>query len=227
MKITRTVLYIENIEPMKNFYIKTLGFSMLSETENSFEVQVGTSSIKFELESFQKPKQYHFAFNIPENLFVEAKEWVKKHTSLLVHREKDEIFFESIDAHSVYFYDPEENVVELIARHSLNPSKKVQHFTAQDILDIAEMNLTTNYVLAVGEKLEEIGIFERHQLPLDESNLNFLGEPKDGTHILLGPADRNWFFSPKEAVTSPIMIELNNQHRLQLDTKGTLYYEMF
>lgn len=226
MKITKTTLYIDNIEPMKNFYIETLGFSKLSETETSFEVQVGTSIIKFEVESLQRPTQYHFAFNIPENLFAEAKEWIKKHTSLLVHREKDEIFFESIDAHSVYFYDPEENVVELIARHALNPAKKVQHFTAQDILDIAEMNLTTDHVLAVGEKLEEIGIFERHQLPMDKSNLNFLGEPIDGTHILLGPSGRNWFFSPKEAVTSPITIELNHQHRLQLDTKGTLHYEM-
>lgn len=224
MKITKAILHIDNIEAMKKFYIERLGFSKLSETETSFEVQVGTNIMKFELDSLQKPKQYHFAFNIPENLFAEAKEWVKKHTSLLVHQEKDEIFFESIDAHSVYFYDPEENVVELIARHALNSTKEVDHFAAQDILDIAEMNLTTNHILAVGHKLQEIGVFERHQLPLDESKLNFLGEPEDGTHLLLGPVGRNWFFSPKEAVASPITIELNNQHRLQLDTKGRLQY---
>lgn len=226
MKITKTVLCVDDIKSMKNFYLETLGFTKLNETETSFEIQIGTSSMKFELETLQKPKQYHFAFNIPENLFVAAKDWIKKHTSLLVHQEKDEIFFESINAHSVYFYDPEENVVELIARQALNPAKKVQYFSAQDILDIAEMNLTTNHVVAVGDKLEEIGIFERHQLPLDESSLNFLGEPEDGTHLLLGPSGRNWFFSPKKAVTSPITVELNNQYRIQLDMKGVLHYEM-
>ena len=227
MKITKAFLYVDNIERTKNFYVETLGFNKLSETTTSFEIQVGSSIIGFELDPLYESKQYHFAFNIPENLFIEAKEWIKRHTSLLIHREKDEIFFESINAHSVYFYDSEENVVELIARHALNPAKNVQHFTAQDILDIAEMNLTTNNLLEAGEKLKEIGVSERHHLPLDKSGLNFLGEPGDGTHILLGPNGRNWFFSPKEAVTSPIMIELNNQYRLQLDTKGILHYEMF
>lgn len=225
MKITKAVLYADNIEHMKNFYAKTLGFSLLSETDTSFEIQTGSSVLGFELDQLQEPKQYHFAFNIPENLFKEAKEWVKEHKALLVHREKDEAFFENINAHSVYFYDPEENVVELIARHALNPVKKVQQFASQDILDIAEMNLTTNHVLETGGKLEEIEVFERYYESLDEYGLNFLGEPEDGSHILLGPSGRNWLFSEKVALPSPIIIELNNQHRILLDKKGHLNYE--
>ncbi|MDN7245652.1 hypothetical protein QWY16_09065 [Planococcus shenhongbingii] len=100
-----------------------------------------------------------------------------------MQREKDDIFFENIDAHSVYSYDPEENGAELIARHQLNPVKKGGHFSSRDIVDMAEMNLTTYDVADVGGKLGKIGIHETHHSPLNATSVNFLGEPEDGTHI--------------------------------------------
>lgn len=226
MNITKAVLHTSNIGEMKLFYIQTLGFEIVSETEASFSVRVGSSILEFERDFLNIPKQYHFAFNIPGNLFPEAKDWIKARTPLLTHDNEDEIFFESSNAHSLYFYDPDENVVELIARHAVNPHKSVQFFTAQDMLNIAEMSLTTDEVLYVGEKLEEIGVFQRHRLALKESMLNFLGEPQDGTHILLGPAGRNWLFSTKDAIVSPIAIEINDKNRIRIDVNGTLHLEL-
>ncbi|WP_114571586.1 VOC family protein [Exiguobacterium flavidum] len=226
MKITKATLYTDNIEQMKQFYLKTLGFSQVSETDRSFAIQAGASVLEFELDPLRTPKQYHYAFNIPGNLFIEAKKWIKNHISLLLHEEEDEIFFENTNSHSVYFYDSDENVVELIARHAVNPTRPSSLFVARDILDIGEMNLTTDDVLGVGEKLEEIGVFQRYGSPLKGDSLNFLGEPQDGTHILLGPAGRNWLFSKKDAITSPIMIELNHQHRIQVDSSGKMQHEL-
>jgi catechol-2,3-dioxygenase len=226
MKINKTILQVHNLERMEDFYCRTLGFKLLKKSSNFFEIEVGASKLSFELASPYQQKQYHFAFNIPNNLFEKAKSWVQTHTSLLTHRGEDEIFFESINAHSVYFYDPEENIVELIARHTLNLSRIVETFSSKAIIDIGEMNLTTDNVLGVGQTLNEIGIPVRHNAALNESSLNFIGENEDGTHILLGPSGRNWFFSTKEAKVSPIVIEVNEQLRLKVDTKGNFNYEM-
>ncbi len=131
--------------------------------------------------------QYHMAFNIPENVFQQGKAWLVERTPLLIKDGQDEIYFVFTDSHSCYFYDPDENVLELIARHQINPTKEDQTFEVTDILGIGEMSLTVKDVLEVGEQLAEIGVLERRERPLNGASLNFLGPVADGTHILLVP----------------------------------------
>lgn len=133
---------------------------------------------------------------------------------------QDEIYFDFTDSHSCYFYDPDENVLELIARHQINPSKAELTFDVSDILGIGEMSLTVKDVLEVGEQLAEIGVVERRERPLNGASLNFLGPVADGTHILLVPEGRTWLFSPKKAKVSPIEMELDGRHRVRLDAAG-------
>jgi len=66
------------------------------------EIKIGNSILAFESASPKEQKQYHLAFNIPSNLFKKAKEWIKLYTSLLVEDDSDEVYFETIDAHSLY-----------------------------------------------------------------------------------------------------------------------------
>ncbi len=91
--------------------------------------------------------QYHMAFNIPENVFQQGKAWLVERTPLLIKDGQDEIYFDFTDSHSCYFYDPDENVLELIARHQINPTKEDQTFEVTDILGIGEMSLTVKDVL--------------------------------------------------------------------------------
>lgn len=165
------------------------------------------------------------AFNVPGDAFQLAKDWLKHQVPLLIEDGEDEIYFENINAHSVYFYDPDENVVELIARHDVNPDKSLETFTEQNILDIGEMNVTTPDVAGVGAKFAELGVFHRYHQPINIDFLNFLGAPEDGTHLLLGREDRTWLFSPKPAITSPLILELDGNLHVRLDAEGILHHE--
>jgi hypothetical protein len=87
---------------------------------------------------------YHFAFNIPENKFTSAKQWLGRRCPLLRDSETgaDELFFKKWNAHAVYFQDPSGNIGELIARHTL-PSRTKGGFGAEDILYASEIGLVS------------------------------------------------------------------------------------
>ncbi|MGE6556543.1 VOC family protein [Exiguobacterium artemiae] len=225
MEITAATLWTNDVKPMQDFYTETLGFPLVEETNTTFTLQIGTSRLRFELDTTEQPKQYHFAFNVPGDAFRLAKEWLRHRVPLLIEDGKDEIFFENINAHSVYFYDPDENVVELIARHDVNPNKSLDSFSVHNILDIGEMNVTTPDVAGVGAKFAELGVFHRYHQPMNVDFLNFLGAPEDGTHLLLGREARTWLFSPKPAITSPLVLELDVNLRVRLDAEGVLHHE--
>lgn len=225
MRITAATLWTNDVKPMQDFYTETLGFPLVEETATAFTVQIGTSQLRFELDTTQQPKQYHFAFNVPGDAFRLAKDWLRHRVPLLNEDGEDEIFFENINAHSVYFYDTDENVVELIARHDVNPDKALEKFTVRDILDIGEMNVTTPDVASVGAQFAELGVFHRYHQPINVDFLNFLGASEDGTHLLLGREDRTWLFSPKPAITSPLVLELDGNLHVRLDADGMLHHE--
>lgn len=224
MKISKVTIYTHDLEGMDNFYCTRLGFERLKKSSTFLEIKIGESILTFEAAFPKEQKQYHFAFNIPRNLFKEAKDWIQLYTPLLKQDGQDEVYFESIDASSCYFYDPEENVVELIARQSNNPVVYVDQFTAQAILSIAEMNLTTDDVLQVGETLITLGIPVRNNERINISSLNFMGESNNDAFILLGPANRNWYFSTKDAVISRTKIIVNDQLQLAVCKNGLFYY---
>ena len=219
MNISKTTLVTRHLQAMKNFYIDQIGFPLVSKTNESFTMQIGTDQLTYR-QTDDVDTQYHMAFNIPENVFQEGKAWLEARTPLLIEDGQDEIYFDFTDSHSCYFYDPDENVLELIARHQINPTKEDQTFDVSDILGIGEMSLTVKDVLAVGEQLADIGVLERRERPLNGASLNFLGPVADGTHILLVPEGRTWLFSPKIAKVSPIEMELDGRHRVRLDANG-------
>lgn len=225
MKINTVTLYTHDLEEMERFYCLKLGFQRLEKSSTGLKIKIGESILAFEKALPNEQLQYHFAFNIPSNLFKEAKEWIQLHIPLLKDQGQDEVYFESIDAHSLYFYDPEGNVVELIARQSINQVVYVDRFSAKEILSIGEINLTTDDLLHVGQKLLTLGIPVRNNAKLDALSLNFMGESNSDAYILLGPSKRNWYFSTKDAVVSRIRIVVNEELQLLVDKNGLFQYQ--
>lgn len=223
MYINKATLITKKLNEMQKFYSELLGFQLISSSNTSFEVQIGTSILMF-YERMEET-QYHFAFNIPRNQFKEAKQWVQTKVDLLKEDGEDEVYFERSHAHSVYFLDPCENVVELIAHHEVSPPSYKVPFSANMILNISEMNVTTDDVLSVCETLKQLGMPVRHNHQIDKNSLNFIGEHQDGTFLLVGPRERTWYFSSKKAVVSPITLELSNHLKLILDRNGQLTVE--
>ncbi|MFJ7732681.1 VOC family protein [Lysinibacillus sp. NPDC097231] len=220
MKITKVKLYAYDLHKMKEFYSDHLGFTLIKNTDNYFEIAVGESIITFEKIPAFVNKQYHFALNIPCNLFQQAKSWVKEHTEILCSDGQDEVYFEILMAHSCYFYDAEENIIEFISRQEVNQKQDAEYFSPEHVLSIGEMNLTTDTIYSVANSLKEYGITPMKNSEISVDGLTFIGNYEDGANLLLGPSKRIWYFSDKKAIVSPIMIEIDKHLQLNMNEMG-------
>ena len=219
MRITEATLYTNRLDEMKRFYVEKLGLSVGDEDSTRFQIELGEDTLIFQEAVTAQERQYHFAINIQANRFKEAKEWIMSRVPLLTEEGEDEIYFEGIDASSLYFYDADENVIELIARHSINPESNIESFSSNEFLGIGEMSLTVEDPSLVAQELETIGVRRRDGNSIDPRHLNFIGPPNHNTYILLVPRGRVWLFSPKLSIPSPIQMVLDQQYIVEMDEK--------
>ncbi len=222
MEIKLVILQTEEINEMKRFYVDIFGFPLLKEDKNSFRIAVGSSELEFTSENVEGNPYYHFAFNIPSNLFREAKSWVKEKVKLSVEDGEDEAYFSFFSAYALYFYDPSGNIVEFISREA--SEEGTQPFSIESVLNISEIGLTVDDAIAAGTKLKEIGINVRDNDPLSQTSLNFMGEKSKGIFIILNQPGRRWIFSDKISAIYPLEIQttdgskivVNNDHLLEI-----------
>ncbi|RYM00497.1 glyoxalase [Sporolactobacillus sp. THM7-7] len=167
-----------------------------------------------------KQSVYHFAFTIPGTLFRKAKEWFKSKVPLNKDGNDDEVYFAFMDAHSFYFYDPDGNVVECIARNRCPGTSDT--FSIKDVVDISEINLTVKNVLEEGKKLMKQGFQPIDHKPLTAHGLNFIGDFH--SYFLLGPENRTWFFSDKRAVIGPVTVELARGMTVGVNGRGNIFF---
>ncbi|MBU8852350.1 glyoxalase [Priestia megaterium] len=218
MMINQAVLYTHLLDEMKAFYINSLNFPLTAASPRSFSIKVGESELIFKESALHTKPFYHFAFNVPANRFMEAKQWATQRVFLNTEEKKDEIYFEAFDAHSFYFEDPAHNIVEYISRHSDCPPSN-DPFSSKSLLSIGEINLTTPHVRSVGTQLINSGITVRNNRPINE-NFNFLGS--DSAFFLVGAPKRRWFFSDRDSEVHPLTVKVNHSLTVALDEKGML-----
>jgi len=202
---------------MKKFYIDTLEFSLLKDDENSFRFAVGSSELEFIATGTVDQPFYHFAFNIPVNKFKEAKSWTKERVKLTVEDEKDEVYFNNLQAHAIYFYDPAGNIVEFIARHSVSEENS-KPFSSNSVINISEMSLTVNDPISAGKMLNEIDVHERDNKKINKNGLNFMGKREKGVFLLLTHPGRKWLFSDKQSMIYPLEIGLSNTRKIIINS---------
>ena len=222
MEINLLSIQTSQLAVMKEFYTGQLGFSLVSESMNRFQIKTGTSLIEFTDENAEGEPYYHFALNIPSNQFQEAKRWLKGKTELLLEDGEDEIYFSFIDAHSCYFEDPSGNIVELIARHMDNPTSE-SPFSVNSILNIGEIGLIVQDVTNTGERFKEIHFIERDNEVVKPSFLNFMHDGDPGVFILLTGAGRRWLFSEKKSVIFPLKMIVNEEIIFGVDREQEFY----
>lgn len=154
MPIKSIELYTHNLPQAEAFYAGVLQLQVLSKTKDSISFQVGYSTLTFKLTE-GKVGVYHFAFLIPKNKVSEAYTWLKSLTSVLpFNTESDIVDFTNWNAQAVYFHDPFQNIVELIAHHDL-PYTWNGPFSASAMTGIAEMGLVVEDVTAACQTLHE------------------------------------------------------------------------
>ncbi|WP_260285178.1 VOC family protein [Peribacillus aracenensis] len=222
MIINKVTLYSHAWEEMRNFYVDVLGFELLSQTDDVFEMKAGESVLEIKRYHHKEKPFYHFALNIPTNLFTSAKAWAKSKVELTREDDYDEVYFSYSDAHAFYFTDPSGNIVEFISRYSVSPKSEAKYFLTQNVLCISEINITTDEVRAFGNQLISNGVPVRNGEEICEDGLNFMGEHEAGSFLLLGPRKRRWIFSNKESEIFPLSIVINQQLDISMDGKGVM-----
>ena len=209
----KVTLYTNQLEDMKGFYEYQLGFRIVEEDEVSFTLAIGDSQLVFR--ESEKPAAYHYALNIPGNQFTLAKWWASERVTLNRQEGMDEVFYPNFDADAFYFQDPAGNVIEFIARRSVD---RMGNFTIDSLLNISEVSITTPYVEEVGELIEEMDIPVRGNKGIDPTSLNFLGSGH--AYIILVPPKRTWYFSKQKSETQPLSIELNDGRQINITEEG-------
>jgi catechol-2,3-dioxygenase len=152
MKITYLELPTKDLHAQRDFYAKVL--ELPAELNSSgLVVRAGNTDILFTQAAPDFEGAYHFAFNIPENQFRAAREWISSRQTLL-HDEtgKDEFESESWNSHSVYFKDAAGNVLEFIARHNLENAVEGD-FDGKQVLQVSEIGLPSEDVIAFANNL--------------------------------------------------------------------------
>ena len=82
MNIMRLELLTGDLQAQRDFYGDVLELPV-DLTGSSLEVQAGTTNLVFKQAWSDFDGAYHFAFNIPENLYDAAKRWITSRIPIL------------------------------------------------------------------------------------------------------------------------------------------------
>jgi catechol-2,3-dioxygenase len=188
MKIKRLELLSADLQAQRDFYADVLELPV-NLTPSTLEVRAGVTDLAFKQAWSDFDGAYHFAFNIPENQFQVAKEWISSRVPLLRDESgQDEFASKSWNSDSVYFLDPAGNVLEFIARHNL---KNAVHsdFDSQQILSVSEIGLPSEDVVGFADELcSKLGL----AVFMQEPNENFTPVGDDNGLLILPAKDRIW-----------------------------------
>ncbi len=211
MKILDLQLKTSNLSELTDFYGGILGFPVLELSGETVRFQAGTTSIGFSPSQTASPVTYHFAFDIPESQLDDAKAWLDLRVRLLTDENGGDTFhFKDWDAHSLYFYDPTGNIVELIARHAL-PNASDTSFSAASIVNVSEIGVVVDDVEAqVVELQKATGVTPYRQAVHPE--FTPLGD--EGGLLIVVKDGRSWFpVKDMPAQPSPVtvVVQANDQ----------------
>src|SRR5690242_8929936 len=118
MKILKLALETPELEAQKRFYTSVLALPLQADDPQSFTVQAGQTQLIFQATS-RPDVVYHFAFTIPCNQFVQAKQWLLERVPLLKDQEADQFRSSYWPGYQTYFRDAASNILEFIAPEEL------------------------------------------------------------------------------------------------------------
>jgi catechol-2,3-dioxygenase len=188
MKIQKLELVTADLQAQKDFYSRIL--ELPAELTNSgLLVQAGMTEILFSQAPSDFDGAYHFAFNIPENKFAAAKAWITNRTSSLRDKNGQEDFLSvNWNSDAVYFLDAAGNILEFIARYSLQNAAE-EEFTSRQILNVSEIGLPSENVIGLANQLcTRLGLSVYKQEP----NETFTPVGDEDGLFILPVKDRIW-----------------------------------
>jgi catechol 2,3-dioxygenase-like lactoylglutathione lyase family enzyme len=196
MNILELELLTDSITETESFYNDVIGLETISKTNSSVSFTAGSTKLTFRSSENLKPV-YHFAFDIPNNKLLEAFAWIEKKTQILevIAPEKIADFY-NWNAKSFYFYDNNANILEFIARFSLdNTSEKP--FDGSLVLSVSEIGFVSKNVSKLSDEMSnkyDLSIFPK-QPKLDK----FIVLGTDTGLFILVEENRDWYPTHQKA----------------------------
>ncbi len=188
MNIQKLELFSADLQAQREYYAKVLELPT-EWSASSLLVKAGETELVLTQAPADFMGAYHFAFNIPSNQFEPARQWISARQALLHDAGGKEVFHSGTwDSDSVYFLDAAGNVLEFIARHTLqNPASG--KFDSRMILNISEIGLPSDDVVGLANELcSKLGIATYKQ----DANENFTPVGDEKGLLILPKVDRIW-----------------------------------
>ena len=188
MNILSLELSAKDLPAQRDFYATILELPVTLDSA-ILEVKVGQSVLRFTQAPSEFIGAYHFAFNIPENQYPAAKQWIMSRVPLLQDKTgKEDFESKTWNSTSLYFLDAAGNVLEFIARHTLSNAAN-QGFDSRQILNVSEIGLPAENVLELANNLcTRLGLSVYKQEP----NENFTPVGDENGLLILPVKDRIW-----------------------------------
>lgn len=218
MKINRLELYTSELQQLKSFYAQSLQLPLLEDTNHAFTVAAGNTELCFIAVQDESKPIYHFAFNIPENKIMEARDWLSARVQILTYEDEEIIHFAGWNAHSLYFLDPAGNIVELIARHNL-ANTTYEPFNQGQILCLSEIGMPVEDVWEQVEHFQVTMDIPPWRQP--DSQFAPMGD-EDGL-LILTAVGRTWFMGNEQAKPYPMQVTFQANKNLQVKNKTYLF----
>ncbi|WP_028546567.1 VOC family protein [Paenibacillus taiwanensis] len=218
MRIKEILLQTHLLHEMKQFYGEQLQFPIENETTDSFSIRAGASKLTFQ-QCTDNQNYYHFAFMIPGNQLDEAGHWLQERGVILFTKDnQSQFFFEDWHATASYFYDPQGNLVEFIAHHSLNHFAETI-FEHDSIIRISEIGLP---LLSVEQELPYIcDMLSQNMWRGDGKQFAGVGDA-EGLLIVID-INRPWFPDGRMPRICPTKVVLEGESEQHLNLRGLPY----
>lgn len=188
MKILKVELVSVDLAAQREFYANVLELPT-ELTSSGLTVQAGRTEILFKQAPSDFEGAYHFAFNIPENQYQMARKWLTSRTPLLHDKNgKEDFDSQSWNSDSIYFLDAAGNILEFIARHTLQNGVN-EDFYSRRILNVSEIGLPSQNVIGFANELcAHLGVSIYKQEP----NETFTPVGDEDGLLILPIKDRIW-----------------------------------
>ena len=188
MNISRLELSAKDLPAQRDFYGNILELPVTLDSA-TLDVKAGETNLVFTQAPSEFMGAYHFAFNIPQNQYQAAKQWIASRIPLLQDKTgKEDFESKTWNSTSVYFLDAAGNILEFIARHTLQNASN-EEFTSRQILSVSEIGLPSEDVLELANALVTRLGFSVYQQEPDES---FTPVGDENGLLILPAKDRIW-----------------------------------
>lgn len=139
MHMTFLQLHSNNIPALQKFYT-SLGF-LVTDHDTFIDIPIGSTLLRFQEDDTPLTGGYHFAINVAVDDIAIVRDWLSSLTPIIQSDQGTTIFqFDEWNAHAIYCYDPDHNILEFILRNNI-VAQPQSSFRVAHSLCISEIGL--------------------------------------------------------------------------------------